>query len=122
MIPLLVDLETEWRGGQSQMLLLLQGLYERGHAAELVAAEGSALGQRARAEGIYVHWVSRGGFRVPAAMKIRGLLGNSRIELVHANEGHALTATWLAGARPTRQALRLASRRRPPIPRFPSSS
>jgi glycosyltransferase involved in cell wall biosynthesis len=98
LIPLFVDLETEWRGGQSQALLLLQGLYERGHAAELVAAEGSALGQRARAEGIYVHSVSRGGLRIPAAMRIRGLLGDSRIELVHANEGHALTAAWLARA------------------------
>jgi glycosyltransferase involved in cell wall biosynthesis len=98
LIPLFVDLETEWRGGQSQALLLLQGLYERGHAAELVAAEGSALGQRARAAGIYVHFVSRGSFRVPAAVKIRELLSNSRIELIHANEGHALTATWLARA------------------------
>jgi glycosyltransferase involved in cell wall biosynthesis len=98
LIPLLVDLETEWRGGQSQALLLLQGLYERGHAAELVAAEGSALGHRARGVGIYVHFVSRDGLRVPAAMKIRELLSNSRIELVHANEGHALTAVWLARA------------------------
>jgi glycosyltransferase involved in cell wall biosynthesis len=98
LIPLFVDLETEWRGGQSQALLLLQGLYERGHAAELVAAEGSVLGQCARAEGIYVHSVSRGGLRIPAAMKIRGLLGDGRIELVHANEGHALTAAWLARA------------------------
>jgi len=83
LIPLFVDLETEWRGGQSQALLLLRGLYERGHAAELVAAEGSALGQRARAAGIYVHFVSREGMRIPAAMKIRELLSNSRIELVH---------------------------------------
>jgi glycosyltransferase involved in cell wall biosynthesis len=98
LIPLFVDLETEWRGGQSQALLLLQGLYERGHAAELVAAEGSALGQRARAAGIYVHSVSRGGLRIPAAVKIGGLLSDTRIELVHANEGHALTAVWLARA------------------------
>jgi glycosyltransferase involved in cell wall biosynthesis len=98
LIPLFVDLETEWRGGQSQALLLLQGLYERGHAAELVAAEGSALGQRARAAGIYVHFVSRDGLRIPAAMKIRKLLSDTRIELVHVNEGHALTVAWLARA------------------------
>ena len=58
MIPLFVDLETEWRGGQSQALLLLKGLYERGHAAELIAVKGSALGRRARREGIYVHSVN----------------------------------------------------------------
>lgn len=95
MIPLIVDLETEWRGGQNQALLLLKGLYERGHAAELVAAEGSMLGHRAKKAGICVHSVSRGGFRLPAAAKIRSLLADGRIDLVHANEAHAVTAAWL---------------------------
>jgi glycosyltransferase involved in cell wall biosynthesis len=95
-IPLLVDLEKEWRGGQNQALLLLKGLYERGHAAELVAAQGSSLGHRAKKLGIYVHSVSRGAFRLAAALKIRSLLAESRIELVHANEAHAVTAAWLA--------------------------
>jgi glycosyltransferase involved in cell wall biosynthesis len=108
-IPLLVDLETEWRGGQSQMLLLLQGLYERGHAAELIAAEDSVLAQRAHAAGIYVHLASHGRLRFPAASKIRETMKSGRIELVHANEGHALTAAWLAGAH--RRIPVLASRR-----------
>ena len=96
MIPLIVDLETEWRGGQSQALLLLKGLYERGHAAELVAAHGSSLAHRAKKLGIYVHTVSRGAFRLSAASTIRSQLADGRIELVHANEAHALTAAWLA--------------------------
>lgn len=77
-------------------MLLLKGLYERGHAAELLAAHGSALAHRARKAGIYVHTVSRGFFRLAAAAKIRSLLSNGRIELVHANEAHAVTAAWLA--------------------------
>jgi glycosyltransferase involved in cell wall biosynthesis len=93
---LLVDLETEWRGGQNQALLLLKGLRDRGHAAELVAADSSALGERARAAGIEVHSTSRGLFRVPAARKIRGLLRSGDFEIVHANEAHAVTAAWLA--------------------------
>jgi glycosyltransferase involved in cell wall biosynthesis len=97
MIPLIVDLEIEWRGGQNQALLLLKGLYERGHAAELVAAEGSSLSHRASNAGICVHHVSRGLLRIPAAAKIRSLLGDGRIELVHANEAHAVTAAWLGG-------------------------
>lgn len=96
MIPLIVDLETEWRGGQNQALLLLKGLYERGHAAELVAAHGSSLSHRAKKAGIYVHSVSRGAFRLPAAAKIRSILAEGRIELVHANEAQAVTAAWLA--------------------------
>ncbi|HEY2456178.1 MAG TPA: glycosyltransferase family 4 protein [Candidatus Acidoferrum sp.] len=98
MIPLIVDLDTEWRGGQNQALLLLKGLYERGHAAELLTAKGSSLGRRAKRVGIYVHEVSRGMLRVPAAIKIRGLISDGRVDLIHANEAHAVTAAWLAGA------------------------
>src|SRR5260221_13081100 len=43
---LLVDLETEWRGGQNQALLLLKGVRDRGDQAELVAPGGAALQQR----------------------------------------------------------------------------
>lgn len=98
MIPLLVDLEAEWRGGQSQALLLLKGLYERGHAAELVATHGSSLSHRAKKEGIYVHSVSRTLPEVAAASRIRSILAGGRVELVHVNEAHALTAAWLCGA------------------------
>ena len=98
MIPLIVDLEMEWRGGQDQALLLLKGLYERGHAAELVAAHGSSLSHRAKKLGIYVHSVSRKMLRLAAARKIHWLLSDGRFDLVHANEAHALTAAWLAGA------------------------
>ncbi|MGB7845500.1 MAG: glycosyltransferase family 4 protein [Candidatus Acidiferrum sp.] len=98
MIPLIVDLETEWRGGQNQALLLLKGLYERGHAAELLTTKGSSLGHRSKKTGICVHEVSRGMLRLNAARKIRWLLSDGRFDLVHANEAHALTAAWLAGA------------------------
>jgi glycosyltransferase involved in cell wall biosynthesis len=95
-IPLLVDLETEWRGGQNQFLLLLKGLYERGHAAELLVSKGSVLGHRAAKAGICVHHVSRGMFRLLAARKIRELMSDERFDVVHVNESHALTAVWLA--------------------------
>jgi glycosyltransferase involved in cell wall biosynthesis len=93
---LLVDLETEWRGGQNQALLLMKGLRERGHETELVSADGSALGERANASGILVRPVSRGLFRIPAATKIRGVLRKMKFDVVHANEAHAVTAVWLA--------------------------
>jgi glycosyltransferase involved in cell wall biosynthesis len=96
--PLLVDLEPSWRGGQNQALLLLKGLRELGHSPELVTAQGSALGERAEAAQISVHHVSRGFFRLPAARKIRQLLGTHRFDLIHANEAHAVSAAWLAGA------------------------
>jgi L-malate glycosyltransferase len=95
---LLVDLETAWRGGQNQALLLLKGLRARGHEAELVAANGSALGERAQASGVRVHFVSRGLFRIPAARTVRKLIRDGGFDLVHANEAHAVSAVWLAGA------------------------
>jgi glycosyltransferase involved in cell wall biosynthesis len=96
--PLLVDLEPVWRGGQNQALLLLKGLRDLGHTPELVAAENSALGERAAAAQIPVHHVSRGFFRLLAARKIRQLLGTHKFDLIHANEAHAVSAAWLAGA------------------------
>lgn len=92
---LLVDLETAWRGGQNQALLLLKGLRERGHEARLVTANGSALAQRAAASGVHVHSVSRGLFRFPAAWNVRKILRSGRFDVVHANEPHAVTAVWL---------------------------
>ncbi|HYL84168.1 MAG TPA: glycosyltransferase family 4 protein [Candidatus Angelobacter sp.] len=106
---LLVDLEPEWRGGQNQALLILEGVIQRGHQAELVAAEGSALGARAAEKGIRVHSVSRGLLRIPAALRIRALLKDGKFEIVHANEAHAVSAAWLAGA--GRRAALVISRR-----------
>lgn len=95
MIPLLVDLETKWRGGQNQALLLLKGLYERGHGAELVAVRGSSISHRAKKVGIHVHSVSRDWPRLAAAAKIYSILSEGRVDLVHANEAHAVTSAWL---------------------------
>jgi glycosyltransferase involved in cell wall biosynthesis len=95
---LLADLESLWRGGQSQALLLLLGLRARGHEAELLSVSGAVLAERARAAGIPVH-LSAATFRRPqAARLLRRLLRERRFDVVHANEAHALTAAWLAGA------------------------
>lgn len=109
MIPLLADLDREWRGGQNQFLLLLKGLYERGHAAELLTAKGSSLGHRASLARACVHYTSRGGLRLPAAAMMRKLTRDERFDVVHVNESHALTAAWLS--RTHRRAPLLISRR-----------
>jgi glycosyltransferase involved in cell wall biosynthesis len=91
-----MDLEREWRGGQSQALLTLRGLRERGQEVELLAAQGSPLAKRAAESGITVHQVPRLGLRAWAAGALRGLIARGRFDLVHLNEPHALTAAWLA--------------------------
>lgn len=95
---LYVDLEREWRGGQSQALLTLLGLRERELQVELVAACDSPLAARSRKAGITVLEVPRFGLRARAAAVIRGLLAHKNFDVAHLNEPHALTAAWLAGA------------------------
>jgi glycosyltransferase involved in cell wall biosynthesis len=93
---LYVDLECEWRGGQSQAWLTLRGLREGGHAVALLAPQNSPLANRGAETGIAVHQVPRTGLRAWAAHALRGLIAGNRFELVHLNEPHALTAAWLA--------------------------
>jgi len=95
---LYVDLEREWRGGQSQALLTLLGLRERELQVDLVAARDSPLATRSREAGIPVHHVAPLGSRAWAAAEIRRLTAYRSFDLAHLNEPHALTAAWLAGA------------------------
>lgn len=95
---LYVDLEREWRGGQSQALLTLRGLRERGHDIDLLGAQDAPLAGRASEAGIAVHQVPRFGLRGWAARALRVLLARNQFEIVHLNEPHALSAAWLAGA------------------------
>jgi L-malate glycosyltransferase len=96
--PLVVDLGRDYRGGQHQALLLLHGLRARGHAPELIAVLDSLLALRAEEAGIPVHSVYPGRRRLDAALLIRRLAREQQVEVVHANEPHALTSAWLARA------------------------
>jgi glycosyltransferase involved in cell wall biosynthesis len=95
---LLVDLDSEWRGGQNQALLMLEGLNSRNHYTELISTQNSQLAQRAQARGVTVHGVSPYFSRISAAAKIFDLSRSGRFDLIHANEAHAVSAVWLARA------------------------
>ena len=96
MTTLHVDLGRQWRGGQSQALLLIRGLLAMGYRTELVARQGSPLAQRALAAGVPVH-------------SLWHLLDTEPYALVHCHDAHGLTAAWVAGA--GRQSRLVASRR-----------
>jgi glycosyltransferase involved in cell wall biosynthesis len=98
MRPLLVDLGRDYRGGQDQAFLLLKGLAELGHKPELLTIRGSLLAQRAQSAGIHVHLVEKRWRRLSSVLAIRELLSGRRVDIVHANEPHALTSAWLARA------------------------
>jgi glycosyltransferase involved in cell wall biosynthesis len=96
--PLIIDLGRDFRGGQDQALLLLRGLQARGHAPELITIRDSLLARRAKEGGISTHGVSSSWRRLDAARIIRRLVGARRVDVLHANEPHALTSAWLARA------------------------
>lgn len=98
---LFVDLEREWRGGQSQAFLTLIGLKSNGHDVLLIAPSGAPLAERATAAGISVRRVPQLGMRLWGAFAIRSALKQSSFDLIHANEPHALTAAWFARAHRT---------------------
>ena len=98
MRPLGVDLGRDYRGGQHQALLLLRGLVARGHAPALITLRDSLLARRATDSGITVHSVPPGCRRPSAALAIRRLVQKKQVDIVHANEPHALSSAWLARA------------------------
>ena len=106
---LYVDLETEWRGGQSQALEALGALRRGGHDAQLLAVRGGALAKRAHAAGVPVIEVEANRKRWRAASELRSLLRNAPPDVIYANESHALTAAWLARAH--RRSTLVAARR-----------
>ncbi len=95
---LFVDLEHEWRGGQSQAFLTLRGLREKEHQVELLTARNSPLAQRVAPLQIPTHQVPRLGLRAWAAMALRRLIARDAFDLIHLNEPHGVTSAWMAGA------------------------
>ena len=93
-----VDFGLDWRGGQSQALLLMKGLQTRGHVAELLTVNSAPLAHRASRAGIAVHTVGRQTIRMQGARCLRRLLAEGRFHILHLHDAHALTAAWLAGA------------------------
>ncbi len=95
---LYVDLEREWRGGQSQAFLTVKGLRTCGHDAHLLAVRDSPLARRAEAAGVPLDAVGKRARRADAALLLHRLLSQQDYEVLHANEPHALTSAWLARA------------------------
>ena len=66
-----VDTDHHWRGGQQQVLHLLNGLARRGLRAELAARPGSPLADRAESDGIALHPLPlRGEWDIPSALAL----------------------------------------------------
>ena len=94
-----VDTGKEMRGGQHQILLLADGLRQRGHEQLIVCPDGSPLEERARGSGFRV-------FAMPThdpghaygTLQLRQQLNAERCEILHAHDGRSQTIAYLATA------------------------
>jgi glycosyltransferase involved in cell wall biosynthesis len=92
-----IDTERGWRGGERQALWLAAELRQRGHLSIVAARPGEPLAQRSIEAGLEVApFTPRFEADPRAAMRLRRLIRNRRIELVHAHTAHALGLAAIA--------------------------
>ena len=97
-----LDSGRDWRGGQRQVLLLAQGLRERGHEPLVIAAPGSPLVHRSRVAGIATSAVRmRGDWDLAAMRRVRTIVRAWKPDVVHAHDArsHAIALGALVGRR-----------------------
>lgn len=93
-----IDTGKEWRGGQSQVLMLAEGTRQRGHDVVLAARKGGALAERAAQVQLRCHEVTfRFEIDPGSALSVSRLAAtNGTPSLYHAHTPHALGLAILA--------------------------
>ena len=85
-----VNTEKHWRGGEQQVLHLLEGLRAHGHRAELAARPASPIAERAQAAGITVHTLPlRGEWDLPSAFRLARIVRQGRFDILHLHTSRA---------------------------------
>src|SRR5438105_3073004 len=86
-----IDTERGWRGGERQALWLAAELARRGHLSIVAARPGEPLAERTSQAGLeVVSCAPRFEADPRAAIRLRRVIRNRRIDLVHAHTAHAL--------------------------------
>lgn len=92
-----VDTERGWRGGERQALWLARELGRRGHGTVVAARTGEPLALRAAEAGLDVVPCNPASELDPrAAFRLRAVIRDRRIDLVHAHTAHAVAVAALA--------------------------
>lgn len=87
-----LNTEPTWRGGEQQVLYLLDGLAARGHPTWIACQPGSPMAERAGARGHEVIELRmRGEVDAPAMWRLARLARRLRVDIVHAHTSHAHT-------------------------------
>ena len=89
-----IDTGTGWRGGQQQVLWLMEELRERGHEQLLFAPANSPLAARVRREGLRVAELTRLAISLRNLKRVRR--SRWEFDILHAHDSHAHTLAALA--------------------------
>ena len=89
-----IDTGTGWRGGQQQVLWLMEELRERGHEQLLLAPANSPLAARVRREGLRVAELTRPTISLRNLKRVRR--SRWEFDILHAHDSHAHTLAALA--------------------------
>ena len=106
-----ISTEPGWQGGEQQAYYLAEGLRQRGHRSVVMARRDGAFASRMQAHYFPVHTFRRRGRGPDSLWSLRRLIAKLRPDILHAHDGHGLTATGLATLGLGRRPLRVASRR-----------
>lgn len=92
-----IDTERGWRGGERQTLWLARELAARGHGSIVAARAGEPLASRAGEAGLTVVPCSPASeLDVFAAWRLRRVIADRRIDVVHAHTAHAVAVAAVA--------------------------
>lgn len=99
-----LDTEKAWRGGQQQLLSLLEGLRARDVGAALLAQPDALLLEKARAAGIDARpFQAHGEADLLAAWRLARLIRAENFDILHCHTAHAhgiaLVSRWLLSER-----------------------
>jgi glycosyltransferase involved in cell wall biosynthesis len=94
---LMVHSESTWRGGESQLELLMRGLREAEVSVSLCAPPRSPIWERAGRLGVTCLSLSvSGGFDLKAAWGLRGYLRATQFDIIHCHSSHAHSTAFIA--------------------------
>jgi len=100
LVVLYVDINTEWRGGQRQLLWMGEGLRRHGGRPLFALRPGSPLAARARETGIEMIPINPlfAGWGPWTVLTLRRAIYRERVSIIHAQSGHTMTLAALAAA------------------------
>jgi glycosyltransferase involved in cell wall biosynthesis len=100
LVVLYLDINTEWRGGQRQLLWMGEGLRRYGGRPLFALRTGVPLATRACEAGIEVIPIDPliAAWGPWTVLRLRRVIRRERVSIVHAQSGHTMTLAALAAA------------------------